>query len=548
MKKLLYISLLAVLLSAAISCNRSVDKRLVLADSLMWTNPDSSLAILSAINRDSLKGEENLAYHALLLTQAQFRCNIPLTSDTLISKAVDYYSDNHNREHYTRALLYKGGAYEDMGNPVEAIKWYKMAEDNADTTDYHNLAQINMRMGLLYYNNYASNNLDLEKFKKALFFYDKLRDIRMTAICHSYLGNLYRINDQQKAQEHFSIAIEQTKEIGDSSEMFVAMSSLSLSYYMDGDYSKAKNTALYCIKNGEKYINDHCYYNLARAYCALGNVDSAKFYLSKAQRNPDDKQMLVIRYLTLKEIAESSGDNLGRKKYETLYNNLSDSLSYNPIKYSLFENERNIDEEITASDNNKISSQHKTIYGLIALFLVFALVTAALFIISRRKNRKDKQQMIDELKEENFGNYEELRRNLADFDNHFSKTMTEKLTSLEEIMTGAYNPNQDSKSNEVEHKISPIADDDTKFWEGLYAYINIKHNGAMDRIANDFPQLSASDLNFIKLMCCGFSDAAIAVCRNYRNVASVRGRRRKIRDKMGIEGNLTDYIRNITQG
>jgi hypothetical protein len=156
--------------------------------------------------------------------------------------------------------------------------------------------------------------------------------------------------------------------------------------------------------------------------------------------------------------------------------------------------------------------------------------------------------MIDELKEESFGNYEELRRNLADFDNHFSKTMTEKLISLEEIMTGAYNPNQDSKSNEVVHKISPIADDDTKFWEGLYSYINIKHDGAMDKIANDYPQLSASDLNFIKLMCCGFSDAAIAVCRSYRNVASVRGRRRKIRDKMGIEGNLTDYIRNITQG
>lgn len=548
MKKLLYLSLFSILLTAVMSCNRSVDKRLVLADSLMWTNPDSSLAILEKINRDSLISDEDLAFHALLLTQAQFRCYGNCTSDTLINSALDHYSDNHNREHYTRSLLYKGAYYEFSTNqPVVAMKWYKKAEDNADSTDYRNLAQINMRLGVLYYNYFASNNLDLEKFKKALIFYDKLHDKRMTALCHSYLGNLYRINDQQKAQEHFSIAIEQTKEMGDSSEMFVAMSSLSLSYYMDGDYNKAKNTAIYCIKNGEKYIDDHCYYNLSRAYCALGDIDSAKIILSKAKKEPDYKQLLVIRYLTLKEIAECSGDNIGRKKYEALYNNLYDSLNYNPVKYSLFENERNIDEEITARDNNKILSQHKTIYFLIALFFVFALVTIALFIISNRKKRKDQQQMIDELKEENFGNYEELRSNLADFDNHFSKTMNERLKSLEEIMTGAYNPNQDSKSNEVVHKISPIADDDTKFWEGLYSYINIKHNGAMDKIANDFPQLSASDLNFIKLMCCGFSDAAIAVCRNYRNVASVRGRRRKIRDKMGIEGNLTDYIRNITQ-
>ena len=86
MKRLVYIFFVFVALSAAVGCSRSVDKRLVLADTLMWTNPDSSLAILNTINRDSLQGDENHAYYALLLTQAQFRCNIPLKSDTLISR------------------------------------------------------------------------------------------------------------------------------------------------------------------------------------------------------------------------------------------------------------------------------------------------------------------------------------------------------------------------------------------------------------------------------------------------------------------------------
>ena len=201
MKKLLYISLLAVLLSAAMSCSRSVDKRLVLADTLMWTNPDSSLAILSAINRDSLKGEENLAYHSLLLTQARFRVDYhDYPSDSLINTALDYFSDNHNREHYTRSLLYKGAYYEERSNPVEAIKWYKQAEDNADATDYRNLAQINMRLGMLYYNNYASNNLDLEKFKKAEYYYKKLRDKRMTMVATSYVANLYRITNSDTSK------------------------------------------------------------------------------------------------------------------------------------------------------------------------------------------------------------------------------------------------------------------------------------------------------------------------------------------------------------
>lgn len=174
MRKLLYISLALMLMVCFMSCSHSVDKRLVLADTLMWTNPDSSLAILERINRDSLQGEENRAYHALLITQAQFRCNGNCTSDSLINIALDYYSDNHNRELYTRSLLYKGSFYEVHDNPIEAIKCYKNAEDNADSTDYRNLAQINFRMGMLYYNNYASNNLDLNKFKMAVHYYEIL--------------------------------------------------------------------------------------------------------------------------------------------------------------------------------------------------------------------------------------------------------------------------------------------------------------------------------------------------------------------------------------
>ena len=549
MKKLLYISLLAVLLSAAISCSRSVDKRLVLADTLMWTNPDSSLAILSAINRDSLKGDENQAYHALLLTQAQFRCNIPLTSDTLINSALDYYSDNHNREHYTRSLLYKGGYYEFSANqPVEAIKWFKQAEDNADTTDYRNLAQINMRLAMLYFKHYASNNLDLEKFKKSLYYYEKLHDKRMSLLASMYIASLYRITRKDTAELLYDKAQALAIELKDSSQLYQSITGKALLYLVDSSYVDAKDCMLQALSLSNGKMENSHYFILSEAYSKLGLVDSSEYYFNKVDLNSCNSYDSVMFYRARKELAIAKGDFASATKYENNYLNLTDSLEHNKEKYELSKFESDFDNERIASKAKKVTSLNKIIYYLIALFLVFALVTAALFIVISRKNRKDKQQMIDELKEESFGNYEELRSNLADFDNHFSKTMNERLKSLEEIMTGAYNPNQDSKSKEVEHKISPIADDDTKFWEGLYSYINIKHNGAMDKIANDYPQLSASDLNFIKLMCCGFSDAAIAVCRNYRNVASVRSRRRKIRDKMGIKGNLTDYVINITQG
>jgi hypothetical protein len=549
MRKLLYISLLALLLSAAMSCSRSVDKRLVLADTLMWTNPDSSLAILTAINRDSLQGEENLAYHALLLTQARFRVDYyDYPSDSLINTALDYFSDNHNREHYTRSLLYKGAFYEVHDQPVEAIKYYKQAEDNADTTDYRNLAQINMRLGMLYYKNYASNNLDLNKFKMAAHYYEILRDKKMTMVALHYCGNVLRITDINVAKNYYDKALSIARELKDSSEIYDIDINYSLLFIQYSLYSQAKKYIIDAYRLNNRFEENSNYYMLSLIYANQKDLDSAKYFISLPDKSQNTAYDSLMMYKALREIALCDNDISQYRKFDKQYNRISNSLEYNETKYKLNDSEQAFDADRITAKGKKVSLLYKSIFILVALFLVFALVTAALIIVISRKNRKDKQQMIDELKEESFGNYEELRSNLADFDNHFSKTMNERLKSLEEIMTGAYNPNQDSKSSEVVHKISPIADDDTKFWEGLYAYINIKHNGAMDRIANDYPQLSASDLNFIKLMCCGFSDAAIAVCRNYRNVASVRGRRRKIRDKMGIEGNLTDYIRNITQG
>ena len=121
MKKLVYIFFVFLTLSAAVGCSHSVDKRLVLADTLMWTNSDSSLAILESINRDSLQGDENQAYYALLLTQAQFRCYGNCTNDSLVNYALDHYSDNHNREHFTRSLIYKGSYYEERNNPIRKL-------------------------------------------------------------------------------------------------------------------------------------------------------------------------------------------------------------------------------------------------------------------------------------------------------------------------------------------------------------------------------------------------------------------------------------------
>ena len=524
-------------------CSHTADRRLVLADTLMWTRPDSSLAILSHINNDSLTSDEDKAYHALLLTQAQFRCNIPLTSDTLISKAVDYYNDNHNREHYTRALLYKGGAYEDMGKPVEAIKWYKQAEDNADSTDYRNLAQLNMRMGMLYYNNFASNNLDLDKFRKATYYYDKLGDKYNVQLSVLYSGNVYRLSNSIEANKCYDKVEALSIELKDSANLYSVFINKALLYLKDSLYNKSKDCMLRAFSLPSNYVENYHFLIISQAYAKLNNVDSAEYFLRKVdfkQCTPYDSVML---YKTLKEISIANGDYVKANQFEKTYYHLSDSLEHNNERYSLAKFEADFNNDNSVSKSKRISSLNHINYILIVLFFIILIF----FLFYHNRKKKNYLKLISDLRNENFSKYEKLKRNISEFDDNLGEIMSSKLESFEGIMSGAYSEQQDSLKKEVAHKISSIDDTDSKFWNGLYEYLNYKHNGVMGIILEQFPQLSTADTNFLALMCCGFSDAAIAVCKRYRNTASVRSKRRQIRNKMGIEGSLGDFIKNMTE-
>ncbi len=466
MRRLLYISLFFLLFSVVMSCSRSVDRRLVHADSLMWTNPDSSLAILNTINRDSLQGDENQAYYALLLTQAQFRCNIPLTSDTLISKAVDYYSDNHNREHYTRALLYKGGAYEDMGNPIEAIKWYKQAEDNADSTDYRNLAQINMRLGMLYYKNYASNNLDLNKFQMAAHYYEILRDKKMTMVALDYCANVLRITDVNEARKYYEKALSTARELKDTTSIYSININYALMYIEDSLYSQAKKYILDAFRLNNSFKENNNYYMLSLIYVNQKELDSAKYYISLPDKSQNTAYDSLLMYKALREISLCDNDISQYRKFNTQYNRISDSLEHNETKYKLLDSEQEFDKSTKSEASISLGKKKKIISLLIGLLLLISAVFLMLYL----KKKKDSKRLIEELKSENFAHYKELNNSLANLDNNFSQTMSSKLKAFEELMSGAYNEQQDYNSKEIVHKLGPIDDNDSTFWNGRMGF------------------------------------------------------------------------------
>ena len=131
MKNVVGVILTFILLSSIGCESHNIDARLALADSLIVDHADSAYTVLKAIDSEELLSESDRAFYALLFTQAQYKNVDSIGSDSLINIALDYYKDNHNREHYTRTLIYKGAVMEELGNPEEALEWYLSAENNA---------------------------------------------------------------------------------------------------------------------------------------------------------------------------------------------------------------------------------------------------------------------------------------------------------------------------------------------------------------------------------------------------------------------------------
>ena len=81
------------LLLFCVSCKEEALQKMRRADSIMNSNCDSALVLLSQIDGAKLCSNSGRAYYALLLTEARYKNFIPLENDSLISIATEYYTE-----------------------------------------------------------------------------------------------------------------------------------------------------------------------------------------------------------------------------------------------------------------------------------------------------------------------------------------------------------------------------------------------------------------------------------------------------------------------
>lgn len=546
------IVVLGVLSSTIMSCGgrHPYDGRLVAADSLMQDFPDSALALVEGVCRDSLTAESDRAYRDLLFTQARYRCYITATSDSDINHALAYYrAHSIEREKLTRAYIYKGAVMEEMGHPDSAMFYYKNAEATAATDDYFNLGYSKMRMGALYRDYFSMEGRHIKKMEEALDCFLKTNDYHMQLVCMINLGCLYRLKEPHKSIQMLSSAASLALDNQDTIGYINSEQNLLNTLYTQERYEEARQMVWKIQPLLNNYYNVSFFANAADVYAKLGMADSAQYFLNHINKNEIDNVIDELLYLeSVGEVALSRGDTVTYRNMEYLCGRKSDSLQSIDTSTKIIRIESDYDDLLLSASDSK--NKAKTYWMMALAALMILVVTALLLIHYKRKHQYDK--LILDLRTETAGQLKDLsslRDTLAQLDikdTKLSGFLDSYMNLFQQMLDELYH-NPMSKANHNIKQIINIQKNNEDIWLKLLDYVDIKHNNIISFTKANYDYLNNKDLLVLAMTTLGFSYIQMAMVLGYNNATTISSIKQRLAKKMGLDCSLNEYIKRFQE-
>ena len=564
MKRLFHITVVAALVALVTGCGGAhrYDARLVAADSLMWTAPDSALATLTAI--DSLTGEGNLAYRDLLMTQARYKCYADITAsdDSAITRAIDYYrAHSSQREKLTRAYLYKGAVMEELDRVDSAMYYYKTAEVTAAPKDYYNLGYSKMRIAELYESQHSQNDSAIIRLKDAINYFGHLKDTTFLINCYGMIGSISGIKYPDSTQLYLTKAIELAQHF-DPPRQYTYKSNLAgLFFYHNKDYPQAKALAMDVLRNGsEDCLEYQFYYYAIFSFLKMGQIDSAKYVLSITPP-PIDAVDSMNWFNALAEVAQAEGDNAKYSKNAIKSRELTSQILIDSKEKQLIEAEHIFNNQQTSQKRQ--SAQRHRLTLAIALAIVIILFTIITWIMRKRLKSMDQERQKTE-KELN-ATIRALSEKLEQTNNLNASTSTlvrYRLEAYQELFDSIrFKAKRDEYSRKhkvitLRNVLSELGDQyalmnvktSDSFWEKIRLSVDGEFNGIVSYIEKRYPNLSPRDMRIFYLLCANASPQIIKFCMNLTNIKTVSNYRGQFMKKIGLAMSFDEFIKKYLNG
>ena len=399
-KNILFI-LTILLLLACTACDRStrhVTENLSQAEELIWAAPDSALHILESISTSRhLTGKEQADY-ALLLSLAQYRCYIPVSSDSsMIDLAVEYYKDKNDADKKGAAFYVKGCILEEYSKDIpNALLAYKEAEKCIPSmNDKHYVARIYSSLG---YINQCSFNFELAKeyYQKAV---QANIDGKDTAAQTSNLLNLLQLyhifHDTDSVNQCITKLLQFSSSLKDSILQSKIYHNIAVSKMYQEKYEEAESffsCALHISPASPPYKTMS---GLAQLYIKRGQKERADSLFQNALLSKD----LSLRAYIYNQLYDEAWKAENYKKiaqYARLYIDTSDSIYNSHLHQEVLKVQRKYDHMQLLYQKSR---QTNIIYSSIIIIFIVSGILWFLFIQYKKKRKEENEKLRAEIAE-----------------------------------------------------------------------------------------------------------------------------------------------------
>ena len=395
-KNILFI-LTILLLLACTACYRStrhVTEHLSQAEELIWTAPDSAMHLLESISASRhLTGKEQADY-ALLLSLAQYRCYIPVSSDSLINLAIEYYKDKNDADKKGAAFYVKGCILEEYSKDIpNALLAYKEAEIcNPDMNEKRYVARIYSSLGYI--------NKKSFHFEPAKEYYQKAVqaniDGKDTVAYASNLLNLstlyYTLHQADSANRCINTLIDIADSLNDLDLQVKIYNNIANRKIFEKNYAEAEKYLIHAIRLSSPHFPDKLSLGLANLYAYTGQKEKADSLFTHLLSCPD----LLVRsnsYLDLLNYFLASHPQ--EHSYLNHYIALTDSIYKENRAEEVGKIQQKYDNEVLARTNDQL--YFKWILTSVVGSLI--CIIAVTFLQKKWRKANALQKQIEELEE-----------------------------------------------------------------------------------------------------------------------------------------------------
>lgn len=346
-------------------------------EEIMTEDPERAYMMLDSIDEESLSRSE-ARHRDLLITKAADKAYFKHESDSVILRAVEYYSAHPEGTLYSEALYYAGRVNSDKGDYPKALGYYHDALENfptnADNKDL--LANILSQTGRLL------NSLRLYKeaisyVKRSLQVNKSLNRISKCVYDIQLLGGIYmRSKNYAEAEKYFRMAIRLGNNVSESTNAKSMMYLAAIKYY-----TGQLDSALLLIRNSmdkvSPVVRNNALAYASEIYHAAGKTDSAYLFAKEliGQESPLNKETgyLVLLSPETKCYSDDSTINRYVAEYTEL---LEQSLDKNSDHQSIIQKSY-----YNYEDHEKGRVKAEERQKRLGIYLLISLIAVAVFVL-----------------------------------------------------------------------------------------------------------------------------------------------------------------------